>query len=744
MPILVQGIQGHSHGALAFVTASSTEFNNMNQNIADKRRRYKCVQACTTCKRRKEKCDGNTPCARCVKRGVHANCEYRTIQHSIGAQEDYVIPRNDAQTQQLPTIDSITSMGQRQDLDSHNPLTLVASNASNASIPETARLIQDSKGKYMFIGDSANLALLQSIRGIVSNSIGTCPFIEDPLRSSMVESVPEGLATWLHAADTQPPIKPSLDEAVYLTRWYILATNCVLDLFDEGDLLGNLPGWLNDSSDQNGALTTIYNLVFAIGAQTCLEDKDTVANRYFDYGRYLTASYFMEDPSITTVQVCALITMYLLGSSRRNAAFMYLGTAVRAAYALGLHRYDVSKLFSSAELETRERTWKTMRILDLFMSASLGRPPSTEETRNTEEDERYSASIDLCRIFEQILTDVYAKRMISTEILQKISQHHRRWTMRFHQGLDTDRISYEESIEGGLPNIGLIHVKEAYYWTIILLTRPFFVEYISNHISLRSQTEDSGTTNLGIHSSHKVLVHACVNSAICTINLLRPLLGPQQTPRRLPFVVNSLFVSGLVLGLAYFGDLYDTYPLNNSLETTLELFSLFPSDAIAKRNLSILRLMQDSCQTYVTQQSSENFARHSRLVSDMFGQVDNVLSKSGLAANANGYNNSFHTGRPEQLSRQPGLFGQTKSTATVLHTSDDVSVISNSEAATMNTPEYSGRNAPSSASNAANSGLTGFQDDFSMLPIISPMTLWFGSYEDNTPLFSTIDARDFL
>ncbi|KAF2997194.1 hypothetical protein E8E13_006388 [Curvularia kusanoi] len=546
----------------------------------------------------------------------------------------------------------------------------------------------------------------------------------------MVESAPDGPATWLHT-DRQPPAKPSYEEAVYLIRRYTLATNCVLDLFDENELLDDLPDWLGSCSEQDPIPSMIYHLVFAIGAQTSPADRDAIAAQYFDYGRYLTASYTMEDPSIATVQAYAMITHYLLGASRRNAAFMYLGTAVRAAYALGLHRSEISEIgtsFSPPEMRNRERVWKVMRVLDLFMSASLGRPPSTAETRDTEQEVDYSASNDLCFIFEKILTDVYAKRMVSTDTLHKISQHHRRWTARFHKGLDNDGIAKEQFLTGGVPNIGLIYVKEAYHWTIILLTRLFFVEFVSSQITQRSQgaeVGDSSSAHPRSSGSHQVLIHACVNSAISTVNLLKVLLGYGDIPKRLPFIVNSLFASGLVLGLAYFGDLYKTYALDSSLDAAINIISLFPQDAVAKRNMTILELLRDACSIYLKSQTDENLARHAHLVSGMFGKVDDKFDRASLPTTRRtcvNVSNTSDVARTQIVApHTPGPSSSDNMIAAIQSCGN--------MATAMAVPLFSG-----------------FGDDFGipMPPNLSPMTLRFDPYEESVPLFSTFDARELL
>lgn len=162
----------------------------------------------------------------------------------------------------------------------------------------------------------------------------------------MVEASPTGQPHWIEVGLQGSVPKPVMQEARYLIHRYAVATYCVLDLLDESELLQQLPQWLEETPAGSPAIPSpIFYLALAIGAQTCPEDMDDKADLYFGYGRYLTALGCMEEPSIVTVQCYAMVTFYMLGSSRRNATFMNLGIAVRAAYALGLHRHDIAKLF---------------------------------------------------------------------------------------------------------------------------------------------------------------------------------------------------------------------------------------------------------------------------------------------------------------------------------------------------------------------------------------------------------------
>ncbi|KAF5011058.1 hypothetical protein FDECE_2797 [Fusarium decemcellulare] len=610
--------------------------------------RRRCAEACDNCKRRKQRCDGRRPCARCIKRGLKHDCQEsgssipgrRIVASSLPSPDPDRIS-NDTGHDTPDTAGRISASGtsvlasidETYSGDGQSSSLQLLSNTLPERLPRMSRLIQDTRGEYMFIGDSATLSFLQNIRRIVRRSIGDCALVDDPLRHGIVEASPETRRGWILSSAQNPPPRQTAEEVEYLQKWYMQSANCVLLLFDEQELNHGIRKWMEDGQDIADPASSVYYLVFAIGAQTGPENKDDVAETLFNYGRYLTVETLMEDPGITTIQAFALIAMYLLGASRRNAAFMYLGMGVRAAYAIGLHRHDISSLFSPAECLTRERLWKAIRILDLFMSASLGRPPSTSELRDTANPHDYSACNDLSMIFESILTDVYAKRMISPDVLERISKHLRRWTAQCAEGMVNDGIEQDEFIDdssgGKQPNIGLIHLKQTGYWTVMLLSLPFLHKAVSQHVEANERSlggEEKRTSSSS--SSNQVLVHSCLESAVRTVDILQVLIRTDTIPKRLPFVGNSAFVSGLVLGAAIFGDFDSTFPLQKSLCATrsiLERFSRY--DNVAKRHLMILDHLQSACDTYMENRARLRMERQGHLVNGLFGSI-HAIGKS--------------------------------------------------------------------------------------------------------------------
>ncbi|EGU74819.1 hypothetical protein FOXB_14656 [Fusarium oxysporum f. sp. conglutinans Fo5176] len=604
-----------------------------SRKLKDSERR-RCANACYTCKRRKERCDGRQPCSRCITRGVDAECSFTpsptTKRRARNVQPNYVNPtssRDEPQDLISPSISSsievfdqtLSQLSSQSGHDLHK---------AHADRPQLSTLVQDGHGKFVFIGDAANLSFLQIIRRLVRDSVGPCAFTEDALQHLMVEAKPSDSAAWFVNIMDDTPVMPEEEEARYLVSWFFRSTSCVLNLFEEGEISQSIVCWYQKCSDEpeDKASAALFFLIFAIGAQTCPENKDREAEQYFNYGRFLTASIIMDDISISAVQSNILITMYLLGASRRNAAFMYLGSAVRAAYALGIQRHDINKHFKHSEYLLRERLWKVLRVLDLFMSASLGRPPSTHETRNTGIDENYSASNDLCAIFEDILTNIYSPQKVSNTHLERISEHHRKWANKFPLGLATDSIKPSKFIDEAdgkeTPNIGLCHLKEAYYWTIMLLARPSLTKSASKHMNKSAQDMSQWEPPTTATEPEQVLAFSCVDSAVRTVDLLKVMGDNREIPKRLPFVVNSLFVAALVLGTAYFNDLDHIFPLEKSMIGVRSLMARFSTyDPVAKGALQTIDNLQTACNIYVDERARRKMERQSLLVRNLFGTV---------------------------------------------------------------------------------------------------------------------------
>ncbi|OQD68755.1 hypothetical protein PENDEC_c031G06329 [Penicillium decumbens] len=498
-----------------------------------------------------------------------------------------------------------------------------------------SRLIRDRQGAYMFLGPSANLSALQTIRNIVHSELGASHFTEMPAENDFVDEDCTMSINW-DEANMEPP-RPSVADCDYYLCWYASATSCVFNLFEYEELAAKIIPWLEQPASADSC-SCINFLVLAIGAQCGPKSRDAQADAYFAYGRYLSSTKFLEPANIASIQIYCLIAMYLLNAARPRAASMHFGLAIRAAHSLGIHRPDINALFSAAESFKRERIWKVLRIQDLFLSTTLGQQPSTTETRDTMSQQGYSASTALCHIFEKILSEVYSKQEVSPAVLQHVSRHHREWAFHFQEGLLADRISAEEyiGVQTGKTqlNIGLCHVKEAYYWTIMLVTRPYLIDLVQRHVAndtatlpLMSASDDMLSPST--QPSDTLLAHASVNSAVLTVDLLQCFLHADEIPKRLPYVVNSVFNSALMIGIGYFADLDYLFPLDHAMDLAERLLDRFQSnDALARWGLHIVRDLRNACIQLVKRRYDRRLNHHGALVKDLFGDINSFGSQS--------------------------------------------------------------------------------------------------------------------
>lgn len=84
------------------------------------------------------------------------------------------------------------------------------------------------------------------------------------------------------------------------------------------------------------------NMMLAIGHQCRGPNSFDAHNaaRSFTCAQKYAFEGFLCDPSLDMVRVFLMMAFYMLGACHRNAAFMYLGIASKAACALGLHRKE--------------------------------------------------------------------------------------------------------------------------------------------------------------------------------------------------------------------------------------------------------------------------------------------------------------------------------------------------------------------------------------------------------------------
>ncbi|EEA25435.1 C6 transcription factor, putative [Talaromyces marneffei ATCC 18224] len=506
----------------------------------------------------------------------------------------------------------------------------------SAPIPKQSRMLPDAKGKLIYIGQSASLSYLHIVQRVAADCIGSCKFTDDPQQQYILEKDFTG-----HLGSCPEP-EPELERSLGLAEQYELAVSGVFNFFDISYLQTAIPPWVADPNRRERPETPVIFLALAIGAlgRAADDEDEDIAERYFNYGRQQAVIHLMDDPCLMTVVAFSLISYYMLSSCRRNGAFTNIGIAARAAYALGIHRHETNRAFGGG---ARERAWKSLRVCDLFLSASMGRPPATSEAdcnipwsksfarmnNDDYKDDRSvptqedSAIFRICLIFERILVEVFSRRAVSLDLAGSISQQHRQWTEELPSMLKIDGLLRNDtSTKASIQKLGTHIVTMAYYYSITLLCRPFLSFHVGTRLKKNGNTQD--------HKSYSDFIatysDACIDSAIKGIALAHEIVFDESMPKRQPLIINSVFISALCLGHAIFGD-YDQrgWPLNCNLDTAISILrKLGPKNPQAARYCEICCYMKEAVGTY-THRRADTLLRSPNLnVRSMFGDIQAI------------------------------------------------------------------------------------------------------------------------
>lgn len=490
-----------------------------------------------------------------------------------------------------------------------------------ADVPREARLLCDARGKSVFIGDCAPLSLFQTVRQIVTSRVDPNAFTPQTSRVSMLENSTS--SPLISVTSKEPYLNPASTER--LVSIFISVTSGLVDLFDSARLSDDISAWLANEDAPKDASSAVNYLVIAIGSQSAGEGS---ADEYFQYGKTLALSCLGGDLGIETVQAFALVTLYMLRACQINGSFLFFGIAARAAYSIGLHRTEVNSRFGAEVHAQRDRLWKSLRVLDLFLSISMGRPPAlgdidcTVPCRASDADghEKFdllNASVQILSIAEEIVLQVYSRRKISLPLTEGISRQLRDWSSRWLSRLK--RIVASPNREDGAEVIGACQAMSSYYYAVMLVARPFLMYELSKRLPDSTTTVDTpsgGSDNSG----RAKLANACIDAACLMAESVLDLVNRGLLDRRMPLIVSWLFASSLVLGvglLGKFGRILEKYA--HMSIAALEYFAR--DDTHAMQYSLIAKSLLSSALKYLQRRDVDERLQITKSSSQLFGLI---------------------------------------------------------------------------------------------------------------------------
>ncbi|KAL2759897.1 hypothetical protein ACRALDRAFT_2116058 [Sodiomyces alcalophilus JCM 7366] len=622
----------------------------MNEDDVEPPVRVRVSNACDTCKARKVKCDGNVPCSYCARRQRGSSCHYSpqnrrrpasTVPRASATPESSVRTPDRLGRRGLALSPATTTVYSSQHEPPHGRQNSAATPASprvnahghagdsladeETDVPREARLLRDGQGKLIFIGDCAPLSFFQSVRQLITSRVDPNAFAHQTSRFSGPDT---SLSRPTPESCTSPPALQH-DTIASAVASYFAVTNGIVDLFPHSHLGDDLSFWSGQTDRPSDISSAVNYLVLAIGYQASQED---LAFAYFDYARGIALANLSGNLTIATIQAFVLITLYMLGSCQTNGAFIFFGIAVRTAYSIGVHRTEINARFGTETQHQRDRLWKSLRVLDLFLSTSMGRPPATSDVDCTvpygaaddngvEQLDTLNASVQIFLIIEEIVVEVYSRKKISYQLTEGISRRIRdwaaQWLSRIHKLV---AVSSAEDDAGS--TAGACQVMSSYFYAIILVSRPFLMfemhKRLSGDLSRHGHTANH---NDGAHSSvRSKLADACIDSASLMVGHVADLIGRGHLQGHMPLIVSWLFAASLVLGiglLGSFGRILEKY-MRTCIQS-LEHFST--NDTNAAQYALIAKSLLASALGFLEKRELEERQRRTESSSQLFGLV---------------------------------------------------------------------------------------------------------------------------
>ncbi|KAH8725488.1 hypothetical protein GQ44DRAFT_615679 [Phaeosphaeriaceae sp. PMI808] len=613
-----------------------------------RRKRDRVTAACDLCKRRKVKCDGEQPCAYCKKKNRAATCHF-TIAKERGHIRPVVntpvpvhrnsTPHSRAQSEgnmRQPPLLETTAEGET----SLSPTASRTEHPSDTVVPLEGRILRDAQGKVIFIGDCAPLSFLQTVRYLISSEVDSEGIAVNASRDSIIE-----VARPEPSQDRRQTLPVNPHEVEALVQEYGVAASGLVDLFDHEDLLKEIKVWASSvTSHTDDAAAAVFFLVLSIGAQESDEDKSEV---WFDHARDLLLKNMCNSMNVATVQGFTLVAVSMLRAFQPNGAYLYFSLAARTAYAIGIHRTEVNASFGRPVRTMRDRIWKSLRVVDMLISNVLGRPPSTSdvdctvkynvlEMHNGEGFNILDPSVQIFMIIERVVVEVYSRKRISIRIADYVSRQLKGWASNWLRILTEITVnSNRTGVERGTV-VGACSTLCSYYYGIMLLTRPFLIYEIYEHLgaSLRG-----GGTQID-HREKRKYADAALDGAASFVDTLKVVIQTNTIPRRMPLIVPWLFTAALVLAVGILGR--SGLAFEESCESSIRCLDYFgQTDPHARQYSVIVQSLLKITIAHVKTRELQQQLRRKQASSDLFGLLPS-LSNTQLPEPANDRNQLQH------------------------------------------------------------------------------------------------------
>ncbi|OAL49241.1 hypothetical protein IQ07DRAFT_75370 [Pyrenochaeta sp. DS3sAY3a] len=386
-------------------TPAPTSSNNSSRRVPlDKRKRTET--SCDKCKSRKQKCrkePGHESCRYCIVHNIECQTTQPRKKRLYGSVEglgNRLALLESLVKGLLPEAD-VSNMDEMRQLGSSLGIPLPDSldrdpngeqkSGSDREGEESMSLLPDQQGQVQYIGPASSFSFHLKLRTLVGKGairefvlFGRNAADQEPIEG---DSDPHTLSTPSAASnmDTNSPADrrtstgtaevPTLESLISAFFDHI---NPDFPVLHEASFREAYEGWLANPSSADPAWLCGFLCVLLLARRVArvsfAEDQERLWWRRVQ--TLLPVVIFTS--SVMAVQAMMLAAMHLHNTNHRDACWNLTGTAVRIAFAIGLHQDKVSTLQTPLARELRKRLWWTLYAFEQMQVSSYDRPSAIE------------------------------------------------------------------------------------------------------------------------------------------------------------------------------------------------------------------------------------------------------------------------------------------------------------------------------------------------------------------------------
>jgi hypothetical protein len=372
----------------------------------DKRKRTET--SCDKCKSRKQKCrkePGQVACRYCILHNIECLTTQPRKKRLYGSVEglgNRLALLESLVKGLLPEAD-VTDLDELRQLGSSLGIALPGSadsdavgeqnSSSDKEGDESMSLLPDQQGQVQYIGPASSFSFHLKLRSLIGAGalrsfvlFGRNAADQEPIEG---ESDPHNLSTPSATSNVdhsspagaraltsaQPSEIPSLES---LIGAYFDHINPDFPVLYELSFREAYEGWLVDPGNADPAWLCSFLCVLLLSRRvariTFQEDQERLWWRRVQ----TLLPVVMFTSSVMAVQALMLAALHLHNTNHRDACWNLTGTAVRIAFAIGLHQDKVNTMQTPLARELRKRLWWTLYAYEQMQVSSYDRPSAIE------------------------------------------------------------------------------------------------------------------------------------------------------------------------------------------------------------------------------------------------------------------------------------------------------------------------------------------------------------------------------